>query len=75
MKPVEVIKNLKTEKLFDSEGQAIDFEFGEGLSKHEIDRLEEKYSLTLPLEIRELLAECSGIQNCGDVICELGQCK
>jgi cell wall assembly regulator SMI1 len=68
MNAIEQIKAAQQTKLVDEDGEPVSLGLAKPLTSEQIDSLQEKIGLPLPRELRELLAFCSGIDGCLDVI-------
>jgi hypothetical protein len=68
MNAIEQIKAAQQTKLVDEDGEPVSLELAKPLSSEQINSLQQKIGVPLPSELRELLAFCSGIDGCLDVI-------
>jgi cell wall assembly regulator SMI1 len=68
MNAVEHIQAAQQANLVDEDGNAVVLELNPPLSSEQIHSLEQKVGQLLPEELRLLLAFCSGIEGCLDVI-------
>ena len=68
MNAIEQIIAAQQTKLIDEDGEPVSLKLAKPLTSEQIDSLQEKIGLPLPGELRELLAFCSGMDGCLDVI-------
>jgi cell wall assembly regulator SMI1 len=68
MNAIEEIKTAQQAKLIDEDGESVSLQLAKPLTSEQIDSFQAKIGLPLPRELQELLAFCSGIDGCLDVI-------
>ncbi len=73
MTAIEHLKAAQPSELIDEDGERVALKLLPPLSAGQIDALQQQAGLPLPEELRSLLAFCSGLEGCLDVIDFTGQ--
>jgi hypothetical protein len=68
MNTIEIIKSAQQARLVDEDGEPVSLQVSPPLQISEIDAVQDRAGQLLPIELRTLLAFCSGIDGCLDGI-------